>query len=306
MCCTIFEQYDRLRGGIVLKPLFYLRMRDDSRMNFFEPAIMGIINVSSNSFYNPHFDKESALCTAEKMVNEGVNILDIGGEATNPFVNIQKDSPSVQIELDRLLPVLEAIKKRFPVLISVDTSRSFVMREAVNMGADIINDQRALRWDNALMTVSILKTPVCLMHFPSQTYKPGSTTYSCFLQMVRKELYETIQRCKKAGVLEDRIIIDPGFGQGNYGKNIVENFYLLNNLSKFVEIGLPVLSGWSRKSMIGDVLIQPPENRLFGSIAADVLAAYHGASIIRTHDVKATREAVKIAVYARNVKEKSI
>ena len=302
---TIFEQYENRRGGITLKWSFDLRMRNGNYVNFFEPAVMGIINVSANSFYNPHFNKESALRTAEKMVNEGANILDIGGEATNPFVDIQIDSTSVQIELDLVLPVLEAIKKRFPVLVSVDTSQPSVMKESVDMGADIINDQRSLRWDNALTTVSALKTPVCLMHFPLQTRKPGSTTFSCFLEMVKKELREHIQRCKEGGISEDRIIIDPGFGQGNYRKNTAENFYLLNNLSEFVAMGLPVLSGWSRKSMIGNILIQPPKNRLFGSIAADVLAVYHGASIIRTHDVKATREAIKVAVYARKFLKKN-
>ncbi|ATN74755.1 dihydropteroate synthase [Coxiella burnetii] len=289
------------KEAFFLKQSFYLRLRDDKRIVFSEPAVMGIINVSPNSFYHPHLDLNSALRTAEKMVDEGADILDIGGEATNPFVDIKTDSPSTQIELDRLLPVIDAIKKRFPQLISVDTSRPRVMREAVNTGADMINDQRALQLDDALTTVSALKTPVCLMHFPSETRKPGSTTHFYFLQSVKKELQESIQRCKKAGISEDRIIIDPGFGQGNYGKNVSENFYLLNKLPEFVAMGLPVLSGWSRKSMIGDVLNQPPENRLFGSIAADVLAVYHGASIIRTHDVKATREAIKIATYTRSV-----
>lgn len=280
---------------------FNLRLRDDRCVVFSEPAIMGVINVSPNSFYHPHRDLDSALCTAEKMVNEGADILDIGGEATNPFVDIDAESPSLQIELDRLLPVINAIKKRFEVLISVDTSRPQVMKEAVNAGADMINDQRALRVEDALSTIATLKTPVCLMHFPDPMREPGSQSHSDFLKMVKKELQMAVKRCEIAGISRDRMIIDPGFGQGNYGKNMTENFYLLNQLSEFVSMGLPVLVGWSRKSMIGDILNQTPADRLFGSIAADTLAAYHGASVIRTHDVKASREAVKIATYARSV-----
>ena len=280
-----------------MKQLFYLRLRDDRFVVFSEPAIMGIINVSPNSFYNPHLNIDAALHTAEKMVGEGADILDIGGEATNPFVDIEMDSPSVQIELDRLLPVIEAIKGRFSILISVDTSRPVVMREAINRGADMINDQRALSLNGALMTVSDLKTPICLMHFSLRTCKSSPLSCSELLASIKKKLEESVRRCKKAGILEDRIIIDPGFGQGHYNKNLMENFYLLNHLSQFVAMGFPVLSGWSRKSMIGDVLNQPEAiNRLYGSIAADVLAAYKGAAIIRTHDVQATRAGVKIAL----------
>lgn len=282
-----------------MKQSFHLRLRDDRCVDFSEPAIMGIINVSPNSFYNPHSSIDAALHTAEKMVDEGADILDIGGEATNPFVDIETDSPSVQIELDRLLPVIEAIKRRFSILISVDTSRPVVMREAINMGADMINDQRALSLDDALVTVSALKTPVCLMHFPARTRASGLLSCAELLVSIKKELKESVRRCKKAGILEDRIVIDPGFGQGHYSKNLMENFYLLNHLSQFVAMGLPVLSGWSRKSMIGDVLNQPPKDRLYGSIAADVLAAYQGASIIRTHDVQATWEGVKITLCVR-------
>ena len=282
-----------------MKKSFYLRLCDDRCVVFSKPAIMGIINVSPNSFYNPHLSIDAALRTAEKMVGEGADILDIGGEATNPFIDIETDSPSVQIELDRLLPVIEAIKRRFSILISVDTSRPVVMREAIGSGADIINDQRALSLDGALITVSDLKTPICLMHFPSRTCESNPLSCSELLASIKKELEESVWRCREAGILEDRIVIDPGFGQGHYSKNLMENFYLLNHLSQFVAMGFPVLSGWSRKSMIGDVLNQPAAiDRLYGSIAADVLAAYKGASIIRTHDVQATWEGVKITLYA--------
>ena len=279
---------------------FHLQLKGNRKIVFSsEAAIMGVINVSPNSFYNPHLDLNSAFRTAEKMVCDGADILDIGGEATNPFVNINADSPSLQTELDRLMPAIEGIKKRFDILISVDTSRPQVMREAINVGADIINDQRALQVEGALMVARELKSPVCLMHFPTSKRKPGSTSCAHLLATVKQGLKDAVERCERQGLSRNQIIIDPGFGQGNYGKNLNENFYLLNHLSEFLSLGLPVLSGWSRKSMIGDILNQLPADRLYGSIAADVLAVYQGASIIRTHDVKASQEAVRIAAYAR-------
>lgn len=280
---------------------FDLQLRGNRKITFSEPAIMGVINVSPNSFYNPHLDLNSAFQTAEKMAREGADILDIGSEATNPFVNIDTDSPSLQMELDRLIPTIEEIKKRFNILISIDTSRPQVMREAINSGADIINDQRAFQVEGALIVARELKSPVCLMHFPTSKRKPGSTSCVHLLETVKRDLKAAVDRCESQGLSRNQIIIDPGFGQGHYGKNLKENFYLLNHLSEFLSLGLPVLSGWSRKSMIGDILSQLPAHRLFGSVAADVLAVYQGASIIRTHDVKASWEAVRIAAYAREV-----
>lgn len=284
------------------KTQFYLQLRENRKATFSSNvAIMGIINLSPNSFYNPHLDLSSAFRTAERMVYDGADILDIGGEATNPYVNINADSPSLQAELDLLVPAVEGIKRRFDILISVDTSRPQVMRETINVGADIINDQRALQVEGALTVIRELRSPVCLMHFPTLKRKPGSTSCAFLLKAVKQDLKAAVERCERHGLSRSQIIIDPGFGQGNYGKNLKENFYLLNHLSEFLSLGLPVLSGWSRKSMIGNILSQLPADRLYGSIAADALAAYQGASIIRTHDIKASREAVRIAAYAREV-----
>ena len=285
---------------------FHLRLRDGRFVFFSEPAIMGVINVSPNSFYNPHSDLNSVLRTAEKMIEEGADILDIGAEATNPFVKLDKDSPSLQQELGRLIPAVDGIKKHFNILISVDTSQPQVMREAINIGADIVNDQRALQIEGALITVAELKTPVCLMHFPNSMRKSDSLSCSSFLQNIKNDLKNAIERCSTVGISRDRIIIDPGFGQGNYGKNLTVNFYLLNRLSELTPLGFPILVGWSRKSMVGDIINQPPSGRLFGSIAADTLAVYQGASVIRTHDVKASREAVKIAAYAKRIDKDEI
>lgn len=280
---------------------FYLRLCDGRCVFFSEPAIMGVINVSPNSFYNPHSDLNSVLRTAEKMVEEGADILDIGAEATNPFVKLDRDLPSLQKELSLLMPAVDGIKKRFNILVSVDTSRPQVMKEAVNIGADMINDQRTLQTEGALMTVAELKTPICLMHFPDPTRKLDFPSCSSFLESVKNDLSNAVERCSTVGISRDRIIIDPGFGQGNYGKNLTVNFYLLNRLSELTFLNLPILAGWSRKSMVGDVINQPPIGRLFGSIAADTLAVYQGASVIRTHDVKASREAMKIAAYSKRI-----
>lgn len=276
--------------------LFSLRLRDNRLIHFSRTAIMGVINMSPNSFFRPHENLAAALKTAENMVAAGADILDIGAEATNPYVDIEAESPSVQQEMDRLLPIITAVKQRFNILISVDTSRAAVMRAVISAGADIINDQRNLQCIEAMTTVAALQVPVCLMHFFNKPRQPGSSSLPILLAAIKNDLLDRIQHCKKAGITADRIIIDPGFGQGNYGKNSEENYYLLAHLNEFVQLGYPVLSGWSRKSMIGDTLNLPPEERLFGSLAADTLATYQGAAIIRTHDVRAAKEAVTIAL----------
>lgn len=263
---------------------------------------MGIINVSPNSFYHPHSTLNAALNTAKKMVADGALILDVGGEATNPFVDIETESPSIQQEIDRVVPVVEAIKQRFDVLVSVDTSRSKVMREAVESGADIINDQRALRVGDAMETVATLRVPVCLMHLFQPLRKPDSCDPATLLNRIKQDLENSIIQCEKKGITLNRIIIDPGFGGGNYGKSAAENYYLLAHLRHFVDMGFPVLTGWSRKSMIGDTLEAPPEERLFGSITADAFAIFNGATIIRTHDVRPVCDAIKVV---RQVKKYS-
>lgn len=275
---------------------FTLRLSNGYLFELPKPAVMGIINTSPNSFYNPHLNFGDALSTVDYMVAAGANILDIGGEATNPFVDIEAEAPSVQNEVDRVAPLVAAIKKRFDILVSVDTSRPAVMREVVKAGADIINDQRALCVADAMLMVATLETPVCLMHFaePHRDAKPRDP--ATLLQTIKRDLSAVIQRCERHGITRDRIIIDPGFGQGNFGKNCAENYYLLANLHEFTAMGFPLLAGWSRKSMVGDTLGGvSPQERLYGSIAAETLAAFKGAAIIRTHDVKAVADAIKVA-----------
>lgn len=282
----------------LMEKTFTLRLSTGCSAELPKPAIMGIINASPNSFFNAHTTLDEALTTAEYMVVNGADILDVGGEATNPFVDIDSEAPSVQLEIDRVLPLIDAIKKRFDILISVDTSCPQVMREAVKSGADIINDQRALAVDGAIQTVAELGTPVCLMHFTKLQNDSEPRDPENLLETIKKDLSQVIQQCERYGITHDRIILDPGFGQGNFGKNCVENYFLLAQLQELNAMGYPLLVGWSRKSMVGDVLGGvTPAKRLYGSIAAETLAAYKGAAIIRTHDVKPVSDAVKVATH---------
>ena len=251
---------------------------------------MGVINCSPNSFHAPVQNYDEALSQAEAMIQAGAAILDVGGEATNPFVNIECEAPSVQAEIDRVALVIDAIKERFDVLVSVDTSRPEVMLAA---NADMINDQRALQLPGALEAAIKLDVPVCLMHFFDKRV-PGSTSLQVMLMQIKNDLMAFVKRCELAGIARNKLIIDPGFGQGNYGKSCDENFYLLSHLDQLVALGLPVLSGWSRKSMIGDVLGVTADKRLYGSITAAVISAQKGASILRVHDVAATMDAIKV------------
>lgn len=274
---------------------YALRMRDDSLFQLPKPTLMGIINMSPNSFYQPQPSFDAAVQTVADMVKAGADIIDVGGEATSPNVDIAAEAPNLQEELDRVVPIVQAIKQRFDIKVSVDTSQPKVMRESVMSGADMINDQRSLRVEGALATIAELKVPVCLMHFFDKPREPGSSECDALLQEVKRALRLSVQHCLAAGISRQRIIIDPGFGGGNYGKNARENFYLLSRLHKFRDINMPILAGWSRKSMLGEVIGgQPPEARLSASIAAATIAALQGAAIIRVHDVAETMDAFRV------------
>lgn len=278
---------------------FSLRFADDCLRSFPKPAVMGVINVSPNSFYRAHGDVNSALKTAEQMLRGGATFLDVGGEATSPNVDMALDAPSLAAEMERVIPVVSALKREFNVLISVDTSRPEVMRASTEAGADIINDQRALSDPIALETVLQLKVPVCLMHFMNIDRIPGSCDPKTLFVTVKRELEFAVNRAVQFGITSDRIIIDPGYGGGNYRKNTKENFYLLSRLPDFVQMSFPVLMGWSRKSMIGEVLDKAPDERLWGTLAAETLGVYHGVSIIRTHDVSACFDVCRVTAFAK-------
>ncbi|MDF1655170.1 MAG: dihydropteroate synthase [Coxiellaceae bacterium] len=273
-----------------------LKLPKGIKKTFEQPAVMGVINMSPNSFYQPCESLEQGLVQAERMIAEGADILDIGGEATNPLVDIAAEAPSVNAEIERVVPLIAAIKQRHPdILLSVDTSNVAAMQAAIDAGVDMINDQRALRRDGALEVVANSDVAVCLMHFFMPQRQPQSNSSEAMLQQICKELQQWAQRCEDAGIAADRIVLDPGFGGGNFGKDTPENFYLLRHMDLLHDLGYPLLVGWSRKSMIGDVLGGvSSDQRLYGSVAAATLAAVQGADILRVHDVAPTVDAVKV------------
>lgn len=259
------------------------------------PQVMGILNVTPDSFSDggKHQQLEQAVAAAAKMLQDGATILDIGGESTRPGAA----EVSLEQELERVLPVISALRSRFDCVISIDTSKAAVMSAAVQAGADIINDVRALQEEGALATAAALQVPVCLMHMQgAPRTMQQAPDYQDVVQQVLAFLLQRALDCQQAGIAATQIILDPGFG---FGKNLTHNYQLLAAMDKFVQSGYPVLAGMSRKSMIGQLLDVPVTERLAGSLACATLAAYAGAQIIRVHDVKATVQAVRVAAAAR-------
>lgn len=271
-------------------------------MKFSVPAVMGVINLSRRSFYSPTPDFSDALTTALEMVSHGAAIIDVGAVATNPQVDIHHDIPSIQEEIDSIIPFVEALSKQSAVCISVDTSRAAVMRAAVDAGATMINDQRALTEENALETAVKCQVPVCLMHYFNPARIAGSTSNATLLDQITMDLKKYVARCLQAGMLEKNIIIDPGFGGGHFGKNADENFYLLSYLDAIVELGFPVLVGLSRKSLF-EFIATDAKDRLLASVAGATIAAMHGAAILRVHDVKATVHAMHVVKKVRELRD---
>ena len=254
------------------------------------PKVMGILNVTPDSFSDGGAFNilENGLTQAALMLSEGADIIDIGGESTRPGA----EAVAVQQELDRVIPVIESIFQRFDTIISIDTSKAQVMTEAITAGASLINDVRALQEYGALDAAVAAKVPVCLMHMQGQPrVMQQNPRYDDVVKDVMLFLQQRISICRKAGIAEDQIIVDPGFG---FGKSIEHNYQMLAHLEEFHKLNVPVLAGMSRKSMIGNLLQRKIDQRLAGNIAVATVAAQKGAQIIRVHDVKETVDAVKI------------
>ncbi len=255
------------------------------------PAVMGILNVTPDSFSDggqfvaPH----AALRQAEQMACEGAAILDIGGESTRPGAQ----GVSEQQEIDRVVPVIEAVRAEIDLPISVDTSKPGVMRAAVAAGAAMINDVRALRSDGALDAAVELQQAVCLMHMQGQPRTmQQDPRYANVVGEVAEFLASRVEECVRAGLGRDLLVIDPGFG---FGKTPQDNVDLLANLRQLLQIGAPVLIGVSRKSTLGALTGREVDERLPASLAGAVLAVERGAQIVRVHDVAETVDALRIA-----------
>ncbi|MBL4631498.1 MAG: dihydropteroate synthase [Paraglaciecola sp.] len=262
----------------------------DKILDLSTPKVMGILNVTPDSFSDGGaFNMfNNGLAHADLMLSEGADIIDIGGESTRPGAK----NVSVQQELDRVIPMIESIYQRFETIISIDTSKAQVMIEAVNAGASLINDVRALQEDGALNVAAKSGVPVCLMHMQGQPrVMQHNPNYADVVQEVMMFLQHRISVCLEAGIDLAKIIIDPGFG---FGKSLEHNYQMLANLEQFHQLNVPILAGMSRKSMLGDLLQREMSQRLAGNIAVATVAAQKGAQIIRVHDVKETVDAVKV------------
>jgi dihydropteroate synthase len=260
------------------------------------PQVMGILNVTPDSFSDGgQFDQpDKALQHVRQMIAEGVDIIDIGGESTRPGAS----AVSVDEESHRIIPIIEAIRTESDIPISVDTSKPIVMREAVRVGANMINDVCALQEAGALDVVADLGVPVCLMHMQGQPRNmQNQPHYTNVVEEVMQFLLARVDCCEMAGISRDKLVIDPGFG---FGKTLQHNLALFHSLERFIATGLPVLVGVSRKSMIGQVLDIPVEDRMPASVALAGLASWMGAAIIRVHDVQATVHAVRMCQAIKN------
>lgn len=261
------------------------------RVVFDRPRVMGILNVTPDSFSDGGrwLDKGAAIQHALDMQQAGADIIDVGGESTRPGAG----SVPVQQELDRVIPVVEAISAKLSIPVSIDTSKPEVMRSAVAAGAGMINDVYALRRDGALQAAVELGVPVCVMHMQGEPrVMQDNPVYGDVGAEVRQFLLQQADRCLAAGIPPHNIVLDPGFG---FGKTLAQNVELFHDLPALVAAGYPVLVGVSRKAMIGQVTGKDSNERVAGSICAAVLAAGSGAAIIRVHDVAETVDALKVA-----------
>jgi dihydropteroate synthase len=258
-------------------------------LNLDNPVVMGIVNITPDSFSDggKFFARDQAIAHARQMIAEGAAIIDIGGESTRPGAI----AATLDQELDRIMPVLE-ILVRDDVLVSVDTQKTDVMREAIRIGAAMINDVNALQATGAIAVCAAAEVAVCLMHKQgAPETMQQAPRYQNVLVEVSDFLQVRVDACEAAGIARERIAIDPGFG---FGKTVEHNFTLLRRLNELNKFGYPVLAGFSRKSSLGAITGRDIDQRLAASLAAALIAAQHGAKILRVHDVKETVDVLKV------------
>jgi dihydropteroate synthase len=277
----------------MVSPVSTLQCRD-RQLPLATPCVMGILNVTPDSFsdgarfiHNGSADVGAAVAAAVAMVEDGAALIDVGGESTRPGATPVEEAE----ELRRVIPIVERLVS-IGTMVSVDTSKAAVVRAAIDAGAHLINDVRALTDPDALRAVADSKVAVCLMHMrgepPTMQVAPR---YENVVDEVRAYLNGRVEQCRDAGISRERIAIDPGFG---FGKTLEHNLALLRRLNDLNELGYPVLVGLSRKGMIGAITGRALDARLAGGLAATVVAVQNGAKIVRTHDVAATVDALKV------------
>ncbi|OLF76160.1 dihydropteroate synthase [Pseudoalteromonas haloplanktis] len=256
-----------------------------------EPVIMGIVNVTPDSFSDggQFFNTTAALNHAMQLLDEGATILDIGGESTRPGA----PDVSLEDELQRVIPLINAIREQSDCVISIDTSKAEVMRQAIEAGADIVNDVRALQEPGAIEVVAQYPdVVVCLMHMQGQPRSmQNAPHYDDLASEINDFFNQRIAACEAAGIKQSQLILDPGFG---FGKTLKHNYQILAQFNDYAQLCLPLLAGLSRKSMIGNLLNRDTKDRLAGSLAGALIAAQNGAHIIRVHDVKETADVLGV------------
>ena len=251
---------------------------------------MGILNVTPDSFSDGglYLEPEVAIHRGIQMALEGAAMIDIGGESTRPGSQLTPGA----VQLERVIPVIEALHKEINIPISVDTSDPTVMAEAIMAGVSFVNDVRSLQSPGALACMRSCKVPICLMHTQGEPYTmQNSPCYDNVLSEVISYLRQRIQACLSAGIAKERLVVDPGFG---FGKNTKHNLILLRQLGEFNKLEVPVLVGVSRKRMIADILNRTKGERLAGGLALALWASSQGVALIRTHDVKETVDVLKM------------
>ena len=260
--------------------------------------IMGILNVTPDSFYDGgrYTTPEAALNHALRMAEDGADIIDVGGESTRPG----SERISVEEELSRVIPVIEKIRQRSNIPISIDTYKNEVARTALSSGADIVNDISGLKFDNSLAEVAAeFNCTLIISHIKgSPNDMQNNVHYNNLMAEIKNSLKESISRAESSGVKPEKIIVDPGIG---FGKRVNDNLLILKKLSEFKNLGKPIMVGSSRKSFIGKISAAQPDERLEGTIATVCAAVLNGADIVRVHDVKEVCRAVKVIDAIKNV-----
>ena len=275
---------DRRRSPVSTSDRLLRRLADRA------PLVCGIVNVTPDSFSDGgrYTEPTAAIDHGLAMIEQGAELLDIGGESTRPGSR----PPSVAEEIARVVPVVDALARSTSIPISVDTSRPAVMRAAVAAGACFINDVRALRHPGALHAAAALEVPVCLVHMRGDPETmQHSPRYADVVAEVREFLLHRVAACVKAGIPRERIVVDPGFG---FGKTLEHNLDLLANLRRIADIGMPVMAGLSRKAMLGTITGRDVDHRQVASAAAALIAAQNGASVLRVHDVAETVDVIAV------------